>query len=156
MDEQRCPECGLRFLDAEGLERHRTEAHDPATPRLPEEAERADTGTRVALGIVILGAVAVVVVVALGFAGVFEKDTVAEQPGTPAYRLVRELQTEGTIDDFRAVEPDEGWDQEYELDGSDGVLRMRGRSVSFETYLDDDLYDALERKLRAEGYQING
>jgi len=65
----------------------------------------------------LLGA-AIVVAIVLAALGVFDKESVKEDPNSPGYDFVRELKSDGVIDDFRPVEPEEGWRWEYELDGS--------------------------------------
>jgi hypothetical protein len=68
------------------------------------------------------------------------------------------LQESGDIDRYRSVEPDKGWDAEYELDGSDGVIRSRVRGgkdqIEFEAAFDDDLRHAIERSARRRGYDV--
>jgi hypothetical protein len=156
VSELACPDCGLRFLDGAGLSGHRTLAHDESVQRLPESEERAGTATRIAIALSFLVMIGLGALIALGATGAFDKKTVAEQPGTELYRIVRELKAEGTIDDFRAVEPDSGWDVEYEVNGGDGTLRERNENTAPEAELevpyDDDLRDALEEHLKLKGF----
>jgi hypothetical protein len=57
------------------------------------------------------------------------KEGVEESPSDPGYGFVRELKEEGTIDEFRAVEPKGNWDWEYELDGTSVILQLRGEGA---------------------------
>jgi hypothetical protein len=155
VSEPACPDCGLKFLDQVALDDHRRRAHDPQYPRLTSEQESGGSGPKIAIAISLLIGVAFVALIVLDAAGVFEKETVPEQPGSEAYGIVREMKQEGSIDEFRAVEPDSGWDIEYELDDGDGALRMREgvpKEAEVEAIFDEDLEEDLEDKLQEHGY----
>jgi hypothetical protein len=95
----------------------------------------------------------------LGGSGLFDKSSAPERPGSVVHRMVVQMEREGDIDDFRSVEPDEGWDVEYEVDDGAGFIRIRGegtvtQTLEYEAILDDDLEAAMERVIEQYGFTI--
>lgn len=113
-----------------------------------------------------LAVLGVIMNVAFGFlTGLGEKDTVKEERGNPGYSFVRDLKAEDAIDDFRPVEPDGGWEWQYELDQTTdlrfrtakpglSVVRPVGPGVELEVESRrPDLVDAVEREASQRGYE---
>jgi len=96
--------------------------------------------------------------VGLAAFGVFDKETAALQPASVSHKVAVALETSGAIDSYRSVDPDEGWDAEYELDADDGLIRSRGTGpmteVEYEAYFNSDLEDAIIAELERRGYAV--
>jgi hypothetical protein len=91
---------------------------------------------------------------ALGGLDLFDnKKTVDEVPSSPGYEFVHSLDKKGAIDDFRAVEPDDGWDWQYEINDGDASVRFRGEPGREELeYESSD--SGLETTLREEAIAL--
>jgi hypothetical protein len=155
----RCPDCGLGFDDPSALVDHALTAHVAApTPAAHVRRPRSVWTGRIAAALAGLTGVSLIVLMALLLAGVFDKASAPEQPRSEAHRMAVELRETGKIDDYRSVEPDDGWDAEYELDGDDGVIRTRDtrddEELEYEAYLDDDLEAAIEDVARKHGFHL--
>jgi hypothetical protein len=99
-----------------------------------------------------------VLAIVLAASGTFDKDTAPPRPNSEAAKMAFSLKESGDINRYRSVDPDKGWDAEYELDGSDGVVRSRLKDgkeeIEFEAAFDDDLRHAIEKSARRRGYDI--
>lgn len=159
----RCPDCGRDFDDASSLVDHALTAHVAAdTPAAHLRRPRSVWAGRIGAGVAVLVGLAIPILVVLDTVGVFEKDSAPERPGTEAHKMSVELRRAGEIEEYRSVEPDDGWDAEYEFDGedfdgSDGMIRSRWKGddeeVEYETYLDDDLDEAIGRVMTKHGFE---
>ncbi|MBM3666683.1 MAG: hypothetical protein FJW90_04255 [Actinobacteria bacterium] len=155
----KCPDCGAGFGSASTLVDHSLSEHVQAeTPAAHVRPLRRPAGLRIATAIALLFGAAFWVLAALGFAGIFEKPTVAETPGSVVHEIVVELEREGAIDSYRAVEPDAGWDTEYEVGDGDGYVRVRdegrpGAELEYFAY-PGELDRALEDAAEARGFQF--
>ena len=112
---------------------------------------KALIGLGIVFGIALWGSV-----ILAGF-GAFDKATVAEQPHSVVHRMAVQLERSGEIDEFRAVEPAEGWDTEYEIGDGDGSLRVRDEGTpneefEFEVLFDDGLDDAVQDVSESYGF----
>jgi hypothetical protein len=148
-----CPQCGAAFWDASSLTDHVLTAH--GTVDAPAAGMRPTKHHRFLKVLAVLACLAPVGLIGLGAAGVFEKETVDETPSSVAHKMAVQLKQDGEIDDYRAVEPDDGWDTEYELDG-DGEIRARssgalGEEIELEAF-SDDLETAMEDEARRQGF----
>jgi hypothetical protein len=153
------------FADRRSLVDHALSAHVSAPTRAAgiRAPEHPKLVRAIAVIGMLLGAGTVVAVIVLSIIG-FDKDAVPETPNSLAHQVALELQAAGTIENYRAVDPDGDWEVEYELDGEDfdgpdAAIRSSGgagpeSTVEYETFLDDDLYDALEQALERRGFVI--
>jgi hypothetical protein len=157
----RCPDCGAEFETRSALVDHTLTEHVQApTPAEGIRPIKHPTALRVLLAIgMVLGA-AFWVAVALGGAGVFDSPSAPETPSSVVHQMAVELEAEGEIDDYRAIEPASGWDTEYELDDGDGFIRVKGEGtlaeqLEYEYYsFDGDTQEAIEAKARQKGFLI--
>jgi hypothetical protein len=151
----RCPECGLQLDAAWAVTDHALYAHVlDASPRFPypepNKAQRRWAWIGVA-GSVVVGVAFWALVVAAGL-GAFDKPSAPEQSNSLAHSVAVSLVNTNAVDEYRSVEPEPGWDAEYELDDGDGVIRSRGSGpyaeVEYEaTYvLEDAVVAELERR----------
>lgn len=86
--------------------------------------------------------------------GWFDRKEAVEDLGNPGAPIVRELKRSGAIEDFKAVEPDEGWQWQYELDPTaDLRFRERGDDAEMEYRSSDrDLEKEIEKVAEREGF----
>ena len=167
--ERRCPDCGLVCPTFSALTDHALTAHvaaeTPAAsirrPRIHGMGAGVLSGLGIVAGAVLWGALI------YGIAGGFGKDEVAPTPTSVVHRIAVALERAGEIDSYRAVEPKEGWDTEYELDEEadgpnfglpDAFIRIRSegtasQDVEFQAY-SQDLYDSIERELTRHGFAV--
>jgi uncharacterized C2H2 Zn-finger protein len=160
MPTYRCPDCGQIFQDPSALTDHALGAHVQPGAQ-PARVERRSENRLVVWG---LGALGVIVGVlfwgglALGILGVFDKETVAQTPGSTPHKVAVELERSGAIDEYRAVEPDDGWDVEYELAGGDGLVREKveggTEEVEYQAF-DGNLEAKIEEALRKRGFNLD-
>jgi hypothetical protein len=168
--EHRCPECTRSFPDAPSLSDHALTEHVQA--ETPAAGIRRPRLTGVPAGILAgLGIVAGIALwgfVIAGLLGDLDKAGAPESPRSIVHKMAESLVAAGEIEGYRAVEPDSGWDVEYELDedvGSsdfglpDGVIRIKDEGtaleeVEFEAGFSDDLYEAIEDELRRRGFAL--
>jgi hypothetical protein len=98
-------------------------------------------------------AVLLAVIAALGYGGLsgitgadpldVGKDEVADTPDLPGYQFVHHRSLAGIVQVTKAVEPDGGWDAQWELDG----VTVRSRIVAdggLELYVEEDLQSPTE------------
>jgi hypothetical protein len=165
MASHKCPTCGQEFPSEEVLGSHREKLHSMtgATPEAaatavaegaaqPAPRRRFRIGTIIRVGIVLF----VVGSIGVGALGVFDKKSVDENPQSIAYQFVHEMKDQGTIDKFRAVEPDSGWDYQYELNGDEAnTIRVRGPvgTEDLEYRADDDLKPSIEAEATKLGFK---
>lgn len=99
----------------------------------------------------------IAVFVGLGVLGVFDEKAVPENSASPGYEMVRDLKSAGDIDDFKAVEPADGWQTEYSLDDGSAHIRFDGdrMEVDAKSY-ETDLADSIGRVARAGGFASSG
>lgn len=178
-----CRTCGRTLPSPEALERH-LEGHarhgpSAASPDLDREIDaalaapkRREGGlvSRIFSGLLaavffIFGGfwrfilVLVVVGAILDAFGVFDREKVEGNPGDPGYSLLVRAEDQGGIDSFQPVEPDDGWDYEYEInDDSDFVVRFRrsgsGIEMEAEGYgYETDAWSAIREQAQAAGYK---
>lgn len=146
----RCPDCGQTFDGASALVDHAL-APGAAHLRLPK---RPWVG-RAAAAVGVLGAASIAVMLALAAGDLFDKESAPEQPRSEAHKIAVELRTEGSVGEYRSVEPDDGWDAEYELGDGDGVIRSRSRPAEVEyEALSVDLEDDIERVADERGFDF--
>lgn len=129
---------------------------DSAKPRYGSDASGEKEGPaappqrrrRSPLRAILLGFLGVIVLLGVIGALVGEPETVDPTPGSPAAQIAQELRQAGDVSEFRPVEPDEGWDVQYELDGGDGEVRSRGAGNQIEVEYrgeSDELESAIQR-----------
>ncbi len=146
----RCPDCGQTFDGASALVDH---ALDPGAAhlRLPKRpwVGRAAAAVGVLIGVSFVG------LLALAAGGSFDRESAPEQPRSEAHRIAVELEADGSIGEYRSVEPDDGWDAQYELDDDDGVIRSRYRppELEYEAF-PGDLRDDIERVADKRGFDF--
>lgn len=154
-DGRRCPQCGAIVDDPNRLVDHYFARHVGSSGR---RGGWFKVGRIAATLGVVLGTAGWVFGVIGVATGAFEKETVSATRGSIPDHVARELKAEGEIEDFRPVEPDGGWDVEYEFEDPSGSLRSREAGsldeVEIETF-DGDLEDALEAKLEARGFEFD-
>jgi hypothetical protein len=165
----KCPTCGQEFPSEEVLASHHDKLHSasaqnaaiaPATEAAtaggsspqpaPRRRFRIGTLLRVGIPLIIVGSIAA------GALGIFDKKTVDENPQSIAYKFVHQMKDQGTIDEYRAVEPDSGWDYQYELNGDEAnTIRVRGTvgTEDLEFSAGDDLKPAIEAEAAALGFK---
>jgi hypothetical protein len=104
-------------------------------------------------------AVIVGVIVAI-FGGGGSKE-VNVPPNAPGRAMLSSLEANGKIDDFKAVEPDDGWTYQYEINGdSDLYVQFRGSGPGTQMQVnfpesDQDVADAISAAARDQGYGIS-
>lgn len=91
-----------------------------------------------------------------------DRDTVTEDPDCLGYRLVRRLDEDGVISEYRAIHPVGNWDCEYILE--DGTLDFRSRTenghqhVAFAirdtTSAANVLYDHVSGAMESYGFDL--
>jgi len=152
-----CEQCGATFRHWSEVAAHREAEHGPIEQGTFDKwSERIGVllgGVVSIVFAVIVGAVIVGVVLQVFF-GVFDSKSVDEDRSSPGYDFVRQLQEDGAIEEFRAVEPEGKWDTQYELDGE---TELRFREGAGETKLevsgfDNDLIAAVGAEAEARGY----
>lgn len=133
------------------------EQDEPDTPSGPLEWLLAAIGFIFAAAwLLIRFAIPILILVGIVGAatGLFDKEEIAEDRSNPGWELVRELRDSGEISEFKAVEPDDGWQWQYELDsGTDlrfrqvsGVMEMEYRTRS------QSLEEAINKVAEKHGY----
>jgi hypothetical protein len=159
MPTYRCPDCGQIFQDPSALTDHALGAH-VQTAAQPARVERSRESRLVVWGLGALGLIVGVLFwgfIALAIFGAFDKETVAQTPGSTPHKVAVELERSGAIDEYRAVEPDDGWDVEYELAGGDGLVRQKDESgieeVEYQAF-DGDLEARIEEALTKRGFNL--
>lgn len=154
----KCPDCERLFESPAALTDHSLTEHvDAEAPTAAIRPVKSKLPYRIALGVVALLGVATIVFFALGGAGVFDKETVPETPSSSAHKIAAGVVASGEAEDYRAVEPDSGWDAEYEVDG-DGYVRSRGSGFTEEVEVESfdlDLRDALEDEASDQGFDFD-
>jgi hypothetical protein len=158
----RCPDCGRIFEGPSALTDHALGAHVDTGTAPAGAAPKRDNRLLVwglgALGVVV--GVAFWGAIILAAAGVFDldKETVPESPDSTPHKVAVSLERAGVIDEYRAVEPSDGWEVEYELDGGDGAVRTRieggVEDAEYEAAFDDELESALEDELTRRGFEL--
>lgn len=151
-----CNLCGVEVGTPDELEAHISEVHEPkddelrwwhwvlATPMLLWAAR----GYLVGLFIV--------VAIALGLLGVFDKEKTHDSKSCPGYHFVRNLKAKGQISTFSAVKPEDGWKCEYSLDNEDAEVRFKQANGEVQMEVagrSTPAYSAADREARAEGFQ---
>lgn len=103
-----------------------------------------------AKGLLALVAVGALVGIGLLFG---QEKSVTENTSSRGYHMVRQLESTNAIDNFKAIEPEDGWDTEYSLNDGDAHIRFRGTEMEYgvRSY-DGDLRDAIEGEARREGF----
>jgi hypothetical protein len=81
------------------------------------------------------------------------ENSVSENTSSPGYEMVRQLKSNGAIDNFEAIAPEDGWETEYSLNDGDAHIRFRGNEMEYgmRSY-DHELRDAIESEARSEGF----
>jgi hypothetical protein len=152
----RCPDCGREFESASALVDHSVAEHvEPPAARIRPVrfpwVGKAVAGIVVLLSLLVWGGLGVAAV------GGFDKGDAPETPRSAVHRIAVGLVESGDADDYRAVEPADGWDVEYEIDG-DGEIRIRDEGGDEEQIeyaaFSGDLRDAIERAAKREGFEI--
>ena len=157
----RCPDCGRLCGTAAELADHALYVHiDTPTPAAHIRPQRfGGLASKVAVGIAILAGVGFWALAFLS-GGFDSPDTAPLQPGSVVHQVAIELKNSGEVDEYRSVEPEDGWDVEYEFDDGDGYIRVRneavpgGRETEIETLFDDDLFEAMQAALRRHGIVV--
>jgi hypothetical protein len=153
----RCPDCGAGFQNASSLTDHALTAHVEAPTRAAHiRRPRWPWLNRIGVGLAMTIALGFWTLLILAGAGVFDKADAPKTPGSVVHEIAVDLKRSGAVDEFRAVEPDDGWDTEYEFDDGEGYLRIRdeGRpteEVEYEAF-GDDLYDELDQATARAGF----
>lgn len=90
----------------------------------------------------------------LGALGAFDEKAVPEDRSSPGYSMVRHLDREGLLDNFKAVEAKSGWESEYSLNDGEVHLRFKGDQMEYEDdgTADDSLTAAIDRAALKAGF----
>jgi hypothetical protein len=152
-----CPDCGAAFDNPSTLVDHALTAHVRAETRAGHiRRSRWPWVPRVVGAFGVLLGIGVAVLVVLAWAGLFDKESASETPRSVAHKIAVELVRTGEADEYRAVEPDGGWDTEYEIDDGDAYIRVRGEGTGSEELeyeaFTSDLEDALDRATAGRGF----
>lgn len=109
---------------------------------------------------VMLAGVAMWALIGIGI--VAEPTEVAPTPGSEAHLIATELLRTGAIGDFRAIEPGDGWEVEYELEPDSvfggGFVRSRGAGASAEIEyqaFDDELDASIADVAEGRGFNFD-
>jgi C2H2 type zinc finger protein len=101
--------------------------------------------------------IGIVVGIILAATGVFDKKEVPEDPSSPGYSIVHDSSLSDEIDSYKSVEPDEGWDTEYEINDGDVTLRFEGQRMQAEySRYAEDVVKAIEGVAQSKGYYTSG
>ena len=153
-----CPDCERSFADPSALVDHSLTEHVAVeTPAAAIRRPKHRGSVKAIAAISMLFGLAVVVLVGVAATGAFDKATVAETPNSVVHKMVVDLKTSGEIDDYRAVEPDSGWDTEYEVNGGDGWIHVRNEGGAYEeleVFGFGGLGDALEDEAEERGFNF--
>lgn len=145
-DDRFCPRCGTAGNTGAPTDVHLQEFR----PKDGPVQRLGDFAVNHAKGLLAFVAIGVVVGIGLLFG---QEKSVAENPSSPGYHMVRQLKSSGAIDSFKAIESKDGWDSEYSLNDGDAHIRFRGTEMEFgvQSY-DTDLRDAIESEAHNEGF----
>jgi hypothetical protein len=176
-----CPHCGRDFPDAESLERHvagherhaddqvtlaaagapSTAAPEPypvSTKRSWPERVISGAGmvwrgfwglvwTLVVIAVVVGGVLAI-------FSGGHDSNKINVPANAPGYAMLSSLKANGKIDEFQAVNPDSGWDYQYEINGDSGFkVQFQGTSMLVNySETDQNVANSITAAARDQGY----
>jgi hypothetical protein len=145
-DDRFCPGCGTAANVVTPTAAHLQEFH----PRNGPLQRIGDFAVDHAKGLLALLAIGALVGIGLLFG---QETSVPEDTSSPGYEMVRELKSSGAIDNFTAIEPEDGWETEYSLNDGDAHIRFRGSELEYGVgSYDDDLRDAIESEAREAGF----
>ena len=156
----RCPDCGRLCDSAAELADHALYVHvDAPTPAAHIRPQRfSGAAAKVAIGIAVLFGVGFW---AVGIFGqeLLNADSAPLRPSSVVHDMALDLERSGDVDEFRSIEPEEGWEIEYEFDDGDGYIRIRNEGtrqedLEYETFLNDEMYEAMQDVLRSHGFRI--
>ena len=155
----RCPDCGRLCETASELTDHALYVHvDAPTPAAHIRPQRfGGLASAIAIGIAVLVGAGIY---ALAFFSedLLLPDSAPSRQASVVHRMAVQLEGSGAVDEFRSVEPAGSWDVEYEVDDGDGYIRIDdegtpAEALEYEAY-DEDLREAMERVIRAQGFRI--
>jgi hypothetical protein len=157
-DGYECLICGESFQAEDELREHEGKDHHAE----PGDDKIGALGCLLAIPVLLwefkgtLFGLFIVVSVILGVLGVFDKDEAPESRRCLGYSWVRDMESAGQIDEFLAVEPEDGWACEYSLDDEAASLRFRQGQKELEVEIEgrgsSDAYDAAVAEAESRGF----